>query len=116
MSFEIDPRFKFAAERTMLAWIRTGLALMGFGFVVAEFGPETKRGMGEWSLVIGISLTLLGIIIIFNADRIYKKNIKKLIAETSIVDQTWNMGRVLSWSLSLIGLMLIVLFYLSRKN
>lgn len=27
-----------AAERTFLAWVRTGLALMGFGFVVARFG------------------------------------------------------------------------------
>ena len=27
-----------AAERTLLAWIRTGLALMGFGFVVARYG------------------------------------------------------------------------------
>jgi putative membrane protein len=27
-----------ATERTLLAWIRTGLALMGFGFVVARFG------------------------------------------------------------------------------
>jgi putative membrane protein len=27
-----------AAERTFLAWIRTGLGLMGFGFVVARFG------------------------------------------------------------------------------
>lgn len=27
-----------AAERTFLAWIRTALALMGFGFVVARFG------------------------------------------------------------------------------
>jgi putative membrane protein len=27
-----------AAERSLLAWIRTGLALMGFGFVVAHFG------------------------------------------------------------------------------
>jgi len=27
-----------AAERTLLAWIRTGLTLMGFGFVVARFG------------------------------------------------------------------------------
>jgi putative membrane protein len=27
-----------AAERTLLAWISTGLALMGFGFVVARFG------------------------------------------------------------------------------
>jgi uncharacterized protein (DUF302 family)/uncharacterized membrane protein YidH (DUF202 family) len=29
---------RLAAERTLLAWIRTGLALMGFGFVVARFG------------------------------------------------------------------------------
>jgi putative membrane protein len=35
---ERDPRVFFAAERTFLAWIRTGLALMGFGFVVARFG------------------------------------------------------------------------------
>lgn len=28
----------FAAERTFLAWIRTGLGLMGIGFAVARFG------------------------------------------------------------------------------
>jgi putative membrane protein len=33
-----DPRVFFAAERTLLAWIRTGLTIMGFGFVVARFG------------------------------------------------------------------------------
>jgi putative membrane protein len=32
-----------AAERTLLAWIRTGLALMGFGFVVARFGLFLER-------------------------------------------------------------------------
>ncbi len=32
------PADYLAAERTFLAWIRTGLALMGFGFVVARFG------------------------------------------------------------------------------
>ena len=33
-----DPRVYLAVERTFLSWIRTGLALMGFGFVVARFG------------------------------------------------------------------------------
>src|ERR1700739_3133593 len=33
-----DVRDHLAAERTFLAWIRTGVALMGFGFVVARFG------------------------------------------------------------------------------
>lgn len=42
VSAEAGPRATLsdylAAERTLLAWIRTGLALMGFGFVVARFG------------------------------------------------------------------------------
>jgi putative membrane protein len=33
-----DPRIYMAAERTFLAWIRTGVALLAFGFVVARFG------------------------------------------------------------------------------
>lgn len=33
-----DPRVFFAAERTLLAWVRTGIALIGLGFVVAKFG------------------------------------------------------------------------------
>jgi putative membrane protein len=33
-----DPRVFFAAERTLMAWSRTGLALMAFGFVLERFG------------------------------------------------------------------------------
>jgi putative membrane protein len=32
-----DPRVYLAAERTFLAWIRTSVSLMGFGFLIARF-------------------------------------------------------------------------------
>jgi putative membrane protein len=68
-----DPRVPLAAERTFLAWIRTGLALMGFGFVVARFGLflrelevaqnlERRSGHGV-SLWLGIALVVLGVIL-----------------------------------------------------
>ncbi len=36
-------RDALAAEPTFLAWIRTGLGLMGFGFIVARFGVFLKQ-------------------------------------------------------------------------
>lgn len=35
---KVDLRILQANERTLLAWIRTGLALMAFGFVLARIG------------------------------------------------------------------------------
>jgi inner membrane protein YidH len=67
-----DPRVFFAAERTLLAWIRTGLTVMGFGFVVARFGLFLKmlstQQIGQpsaiqaspFSSIVGISLVALG--------------------------------------------------------
>jgi putative membrane protein len=61
-----------AAERTLLAWIRTGLALMGFGFVVARFGLflqelEATRATATppygLSLWLGIALIAVGIFV-----------------------------------------------------
>jgi putative membrane protein len=72
MLAERDPRVYFAAERTMLAWVRTGLAMMGFGFVVARFGlflreiaaVRAEAPMpGGGSLWAGTALVLLGVIV-----------------------------------------------------
>ena len=49
-----------AAERTFLAWIRTGLALMGFGFVVARFGLFLQTLQSSESSV-ALLLALVGL-------------------------------------------------------
>lgn len=36
-------RLHLASERTFLAWIRTGVRLMGFGFAIAGFGVFLRR-------------------------------------------------------------------------
>jgi putative membrane protein len=68
MSYTADPRVLFAAERTLLAWQRSAIALMGFGFVVERFGlflqvvahqPVTGSQRG-FSLGLGVLLLLLG--------------------------------------------------------
>lgn len=63
-----DPRVYFASERTLLAWIRTGIAIAGLGFVVARFGLFLRMlgshgGDTQASLaptVLGVALTLAG--------------------------------------------------------
>ena len=72
-SFSNDPRIYLAAERTFLSWIRTGLALMGFGFVVARFGlflhefAQNNTTNGEhhtgFSLPVGVALIGMGILV-----------------------------------------------------
>jgi uncharacterized protein (DUF302 family)/uncharacterized membrane protein YidH (DUF202 family) len=57
-----------AAERTLLAWIRTGLALMGFGFVVARFAlflqelqvVQGGRAMQSYGLSLWFGTVLIG--------------------------------------------------------
>ena len=47
-----DPRTYFAEERTFLAWIRTGLGLMGVGFAVARFGLFLRQFQEEQVLAL----------------------------------------------------------------
>lgn len=67
-----DPRVFFAAERTLLAWLRTGLAVIGVGFLVARFGlflrmlrqPGGEISQPIFSSLIGIGFVLLGAVMI----------------------------------------------------
>ncbi|MDB4955800.1 MAG: hypothetical protein JWO36_3369 [Myxococcales bacterium] len=69
----VEVRDYLAEERTFLAWIRTGLAVMGFGFVVAQFhllSTDSSAGRGatgvsHWFgtvfVAVGVAVNLLSI-------------------------------------------------------
>lgn len=67
-----------ANERTFLAWVRTGLSVMAFGFVVERFGlllrelgfkpgSSTISSSIPNSKLLGITITLLGIVLLIVA-------------------------------------------------
>jgi putative membrane protein len=95
---EQDPRVYFAAERTFLAWIRTGLGLIGIGFAVSRFGlffrqlsasqshlPTRATGLSVWS---GVTLVGLGVIVILSSV------LRHLQLMRELKSGTWVPGRV----------------------
>jgi putative membrane protein len=86
---EFDPRVFFAAERTLLAWIRTGITIIALGFVVARFGlfvqllskqsdVELAHTHPKLSAGLGITFVLVGTLAIVLAAIQHHRFIKKL--------------------------------------
>jgi putative membrane protein len=84
----------FAAERTLLAWVRTGLALMGFGFLVERFGlflrqvaalrNELPPEQGGGSVWFGVTLVLIGSVVLFVAAKRHAAGLKRIAPETDL--------------------------------
>ena len=90
-----------ANERTFLAWIRTSVAIMAFGFVVEKFslfvkqmgyylGKEAVPPVPGYSQIIGILLVVLGVVMGVLAFARYKN------VEKQIDDDSYRPSRVLS--------------------
>ncbi len=95
---ERDPRVYFAAERTFLAWIRTGLGLMGVGFAVSRFSLFLRqldsvgdRPTGHTATLprgSGIALVALGVLVNLLAALRHVQLIRELRTGT------WQAGRI----------------------
>jgi putative membrane protein len=109
-----------AAERTLLAWVRTGLAMMGFGFVVARFGmfmnemataqnlpARASTGVSHW---IGGVLVLLGVVVTALAAVWHVRLIRRLERGEPYRPSAWSLAVVVA--LLLAGLGVVTVSYL----
>lgn len=103
-----------AAERTLLAWIRTGLALMGFGFVLARFAlflqqlhflqsnlPQERSDFSLWS---GTALIIVGVIVNVFAGWHHLRLIRALDAGEKKYSQSSAPAVAIAFFLGIIGL------------
>lgn len=108
-----DLRVLQANERTFLAWVRTGLALNGFGFVVArlptwlaQVEPGTPPRSPGASLAVGIGFVALGTAIHLLAARRFVLTRRAIIAGRPAVPGS-AAGLALAGGLAALGLALI---------
>lgn len=124
----LDPRVYFAAERTLLAWVRTGLAMMGFGFVVARFGlflreltSVSNASAGQHStlsLWVGTTLIVLGVVVNIGAAIKHWSTIRRLERGQPLRVGRWSFGTVVAFVLGVFGLLMAVylIFGLDRPK
>lgn len=85
MSYLQDPRVLFAAERTLLAWIRTGLTFIMFGFLIERSGlildilSDGQQIINtEATFWLGLAFIVLGSFTAFYATSQFRKVLKTL--------------------------------------
>ena len=109
-----DPRVALAIERTYLAWVRTALAMMGFGFVVARSGilltelslsdgPLAGATPSFVSIWTGIGLIVAGLVVQIGAALRYQRQFDALAAgSSSSLSPTF--GHIIAVVLTVLGL------------
>ena len=114
-----DPRVFFAAERTLLAWNRTSLSLMAFGFVIERFGlfvsllmPQhnmpLQRGISFWT---GLVFVLLGVFVALFSSLQFRKVLRTLKPIEIPEGYRTSPGVITNLMVAALGIVLAVYFF-----
>ena len=113
-----DLRDYLAEERTFLAWIRTGIALMGFGFLVAHFGifgdePHMAQHASgvephELSLWFGVALIAIGVTVNLFSARRYMRLVGELNRRQFVQRSISKQGVIVALFLALLGIAMTI--------
>jgi putative membrane protein len=75
---EAEVREHLANERTLLAWVRTGVGLLSFGLVIERLGAEV--GSAKSSGVFGVALAALGCLSLIMGTFQFLRNRRGIVA------------------------------------
>jgi putative membrane protein len=118
-----DPRVFFAAERTLLAWSRTSITVMVFGFVVERFGllanlmlPKSGEFVGRSvSFWIGLLFILFGVTLSVVSTAQYLRVLKTL-KRGELPEGYWlHLGVVTNLMLGVLGILVAIYLLIELK-